>query len=72
MDDLTQILATRLRQIRNERDWTQEDLAERAGISARYIGDIERQYASPTVKVLGRLAKALGVSPGELLTRRRR
>ena len=72
MDDLTQILATRLRQIRNEKDWTQEELGDRADLSVRYIGQIERNQTTPSIEVLGRLAKALGVSPGELLTARKR
>jgi transcriptional regulator with XRE-family HTH domain len=69
MADLSQILAVRLRQIRHERAWTQEELADRVGLSVRYIGQIERCQASPTVSVLGRLADALHVEPGELLRR---
>jgi len=67
MDELTQILAIRIRKGRTARGWTQEELADRVALSARYIGEIERHHASPTVKVLGRLAKAFGVKPAELL-----
>jgi transcriptional regulator with XRE-family HTH domain len=69
MADLTEILAVRVRQMRNARDWTQEELADRVGLSVRYIGQVERCKASPTVSVLGRLADALGVEAGELLRR---
>lgn len=69
MADLAEILALRLRQVRNDRGWTQEDLAGRVGLSVRYIGQIERCNASPTVNVLGRLADACGVEAGELLRR---
>ena len=69
MADLAQILALRLRQVRNARKWTQEELADRVGLSVRYIGPIERCKASPTVNVLGRLADACGVEAGELLRR---
>ena len=69
MADLTNILAARLRQVRNTHSWTQEELADRAGLSVRYIGQIERCEASPTVSVLGRLSEALGVEAGELLRR---
>jgi len=69
MADLAQILALRLRQVRNDHNWTQEELADRVGLSVRYIGAIERCQASPTVEVLGRIADACGVEPGELLRR---
>jgi transcriptional regulator with XRE-family HTH domain len=41
----------------------------RAGLSARYIGAIERGDVSASVTVLGQIAEALGVEPGELLRR---
>ena len=67
MDGLTEIVAIRTRQMRLARKWTQEELADRVGLSARYIGEIERHRASPTVNVLGRLALAFEVEPEELL-----
>ena len=69
MADLTEIVAIRVRQSRNARQWTQEELADRVGLSVRYIGQVERCQASPTVSVLGRLAETLGVEPGELVRR---
>jgi transcriptional regulator with XRE-family HTH domain len=69
MRDLSDIVATRVRQVRNARGWTQEDLSDKVGLSVRYIGQIERNRASPSVRVLGRLSQALGVDPAELLTR---
>jgi transcriptional regulator with XRE-family HTH domain len=65
--DLKDVLATNLRRIRHDKDLTQEALAERAELSPRYIGKIERASTSPTVTVLGRLAEALEVEPCELL-----
>jgi transcriptional regulator with XRE-family HTH domain len=44
-------------------------LAERAGLSARYVGAIERGDVSASVTVLGQIAEALGTEPGELLKR---
>jgi transcriptional regulator with XRE-family HTH domain len=69
MADLAEILALRLRQVRNEHNWTQEELADRVGLSVRYIGQIERRRASPTVNVLGRIADTFGIEAGELLRR---
>ena len=68
MRDLSEIVAIRVRQVRNARGWTQEDLSDKVGLSVRYIGQIERNQASPSVRVLGRLSQALGVAPAELLT----
>ena len=44
-----------------------EELAERAGLSARYIGGIERAAVSASVTVLGRIAEALEVEACELI-----
>ena len=43
---------------------TQEELA---GLSARYIGAIERAKVSASVTVLGQIADALVIEPGALL-----
>jgi len=58
-----------LRRKRHDRHMTQEELAERAGLSARYVGAIERGDVSASVTVLGQIAEALGVEPGDLLRR---
>ena len=58
-----------LRRKRHDLDLTQEELAERAGLSARYVGAIERGDVSASVTVLGQIAEALGIEPGELLRR---
>jgi transcriptional regulator with XRE-family HTH domain len=67
MGKLTETVATNIRLMRHARQWTQEDLADRAGLSARYIGHLERHGASPSIDVLECIADALGVSPPELL-----
>jgi transcriptional regulator with XRE-family HTH domain len=72
MADLKEIVAINVRQLRHEKGWTQEELADRVGLSARYIGQVERSQASMTVTVLGRMAEALKVEAGELVRRRRR
>jgi transcriptional regulator with XRE-family HTH domain len=62
-------MAMNLRRKRHDQHMTQEELAERAGLSARYVGAIERGDVSASVTVLGQIAEALGVEPGELLRR---
>lgn len=39
---------------------SQEDLADRAGLDRTYVSGVERARRNPTVKVLQRLADALG------------
>jgi transcriptional regulator with XRE-family HTH domain len=67
-------MATNLRRKRHDQKMTQEELAERAGLSARYVGAIERGDVSASVTVLGQIAEALGIEPGDaaaaILTKR--
>jgi transcriptional regulator with XRE-family HTH domain len=65
--DLKRAMATNVRRARHASDLTQEELAHRAGLSARYLGSIERAAVSASVTVLGRLARALRVDPCELI-----
>lgn len=65
--DLKEVMAINLRRIRHDRQMTQEELAHRSGLSARYIGAIERADKSASVSVLGKIAAGLGVKPAELL-----
>jgi transcriptional regulator with XRE-family HTH domain len=65
--DLKRAMAVNVRRERYAREMTQEELAHEAGLSARYLGAIERAQVSATVTVLGRLAQALKVDPGELI-----
>ena len=44
--DLKEVMAINLRRLRHAKGMTQEELAERAGLSARYIGAIERADVS--------------------------
>jgi transcriptional regulator with XRE-family HTH domain len=68
--DLKDALAVNLRRLRHARKMTQEELADRAGLSVRYVGSIERAAVSTSVTILGRLATALEVDPCELIRRR--
>ena len=65
--NLTEVMATNLRRARHAGKMTQEELADRAGLSARYLGSIERGTTAATVVVLERLARALRVTPCDLL-----
>jgi transcriptional regulator with XRE-family HTH domain len=56
-----------VRRWREERGLTQDELAERAGISGTYVGFIERGDSVPTLTVILQIAEALKVRPAELL-----
>jgi transcriptional regulator with XRE-family HTH domain len=51
---------------RIERRWQQEDLAQVAGISRKYLSQIENDRVDPRFSVVKRLARALGVSMNQL------
>lgn len=70
--DLKEDMAANLRRLRQRLEQTQEELADRAGLSVRYVGAIERAEVSASVTVLGRIADALGVEPSELVKRPQR
>jgi transcriptional regulator with XRE-family HTH domain len=65
-------LAARLRRIRRERVQSQEQLAERAGISVEMVRKIEQGRRHPRLPVLMRIAKALDVPFSELADNRPR
>ena len=61
-----QRLGKRVRELRTERDLTQEQLADRAGITWGYVSAIERATKSATIETLTAIAKGLDVSLSEL------
>jgi len=58
----------RLKKLREEKDWTQEELADKAGMHFTYIGQIERGVRNPSLVNLYKLAKALGIKDDFLTT----
>lgn len=68
MTDIRARLGAALKACRARRRMTQEQLAERAGLSYKFIGEIERGDANPTIATLDRLAGALGVDMSALVT----
>lgn len=45
---------------------TQENLANKAGIDRSYIGGVERGERNPTLVVVKKIARGLGLTLGEL------
>ena len=65
MDKLT--LGKKLRQIRQEKGYTQQTLAEKAGIGNVYLGEIERGLKMPSLNSFIRIIEALDVSADSIL-----
>jgi transcriptional regulator with XRE-family HTH domain len=64
---LLRALGKRIRELRKERHYSQEKLAELASIHENHVRRIEGGIANPSYLVLIRIAKALGVSVADLI-----
>lgn len=65
--DIRKRLGRNVRRLREEKGWSQEAFADEAGIHRTYVSDIERGARNPTITVVEKLAKPLGVKAGSLL-----
>jgi transcriptional regulator with XRE-family HTH domain len=65
--NVVQLLGGNVRHYRKLKGMTQEQLALEAGMERSYVSDLERGQRNPSVRALGRLAKALRVQPSLLL-----
>lgn len=57
-----------MQRLRQDQGWSQEELAERAGLHRTYVSGVERGVRNPTVTVLEKLARGLGVSMPDLVS----
>jgi transcriptional regulator with XRE-family HTH domain len=57
----------RLKALRTKRLLTQEELAEKAGVSAATVVNVERNNQEPHFRTIRKLAKALDIDPTELI-----
>ena len=66
MDITTQKIANRLKEVRLQKDLTQADVARKADINTNTYAKIERGEQAATVKMLERIADALGIELSEV------
>jgi len=66
MPGVMELLAENLKKNRRKRGFTQERLAEQAGVSTHYISMIEIKRNFPKSKIIERLADALNIEVHEL------
>ena len=65
MDSLT--LGKRIREARLNKQYTQQRLAEEAGIGQMYLGEIERGTKMPSLKIFVKILNALDISADYVL-----
>lgn len=68
MTDILDVVARRVRWARHARRWTIRELAERSGLSVRFLVQVEAGDGNISVRRLDDLARALKVSSAELVT----
>ncbi len=66
-DAISRHLGSRVKQLRAGRGWSLEALANASGVSRSMLSEIEREQANPTLAVTLRIARAFGLTLGELL-----
>lgn len=62
MSEIAKIVGQNIRQLRKQSGWTQEKLAEKAGISVPFMTQIELARKKASLDVIESIAKAFGVS----------
>ena len=66
MNDSHAALGKRIQNLRQMARITQEQLAEKADLSLKHLGELERGRGNPTLASLGSLAAALGITLAEM------
>jgi XRE family aerobic/anaerobic benzoate catabolism transcriptional regulator len=66
--DILEDLGARVREARTDRGWTIRELAERSGVSLRFLVQLESGRGNISVRRLADLAQALRLSPADLLS----
>ncbi len=65
--DYQTLLTTNIKKLRCDNNLTQEEFAEKIGISIQGLSNIERNRYQPTAETVDKICKAFKISPCELL-----
>jgi transcriptional regulator with XRE-family HTH domain len=66
MSDIKNRFGKRLRKLRRNMDLTQEQLADKVGVSLNFIGQMERGENAPSLETVQKIAEVLNVDVSEL------
>lgn len=66
MDESAKGLGKLVQRLRRKAGLTQEQLAEKAELSLKYLGELERGRGNPTLSILENIASALKMSLSEM------
>lgn len=66
--NLVQQFGQNVRRERKAKGLSQDELAVMANMRRSYLSDLERGTRNPSVQALGRIAEALKILPGDLLS----
>jgi len=69
VDDPKVLFGARLRELRHQLGFSQEELAFRCGLDRTYVSSCERGRRNLTLEAIVKFAAALGVKPSQLLLR---
>jgi transcriptional regulator with XRE-family HTH domain len=69
MSLLSQRFGKVVRQAREQRHYSQEQLAEIANLNRSYVGEIERGLVEPSLATMEKIASALGENLSSILSR---
>ena len=68
MDNVRVLVGERIRNLRKERGWSQEELGEKADLHHTYVGAVERGEKNASIDTLDKIADALGIEMVDLFT----
>lgn len=64
----SQKLGKRIKELRKKSSLSQDQVAEQAGISGKYLGEVERGEVNVSVIILSKITLVFGVSMNDILT----
>lgn len=65
MNRISKEVGNRIRNLREERGWNQEELAHRAGINRTFLGEVERGAKKASIETIEKIANAFEISMGD-------